>query len=87
MGYRRRAGGGRRDAIEPAIIERLRAMGCQVWLLSGTGNPDLLVRLPSGLWQPFEVKTGKAKLTANQDARNWPVLRSVEDAMREVGAL
>lgn len=84
MGYRRRAGGGRRDAIEPAIIKRLRAMGCQVWLLSGTGNPDLLVKR-AGRFYVFEVKSGKAKLTPNQNHANWPILRCVEDALRELG--
>ena len=83
MGYRKRAGGGRRDAVEPAIVATLRAIGCQVWHLSGTGNPDLLVKR-AGRFHVFEVKSGKAKLTANQDARNWPVLRSVDDALREI---
>lgn len=83
MGYRRRAGGGRRDKAEPAIIEALKALGCRVWQLSGTGNPDLLVKR-AGRFYVFEVKSGKARLTPNQDAGNWPVLRSVEDAVREV---
>lgn len=84
MSYRRRAGGGKRDAVEPAIVSALKAAGCQVWLLSGTGNPDLLVKR-AGRFYAFEVKSGKAKLTVNQDARNWPVLRSVEDALATMG--
>lgn len=86
MSYRRRAGGGRRDTAESAIVEALRAAGCQVWLLSGTGNPDLLVKR-GGRFMVFEVKTGpKAKLTANQDAANWPILRSVDDALQWANA-
>lgn len=85
MGYRRRAGGGRRDASEPAIVAALRAIGCQVWLLSGTGNPDLLVKR-AGRFYVFEVKSGNARLTPNQDERNWPILRSVDDAVREMSS-
>lgn len=80
VGYRRRAGGGKRDKSEKDIIQVLEAMGCQVWQLSGTGNPDLLVKR-AGRFYAFEVKSGKGKLTANQDARNWPILRSVDDAL------
>ena len=79
MGYRRRAGGGKRDLAEPAIIQALEAVGCRVYQLSGTGNPDLLV------WRgrPFvmEVKTGQGKRTKAQQGAPWPVVRTVEQAL------
>lgn len=49
----------KRDDNEAAIVKALRAMGCLVEFISGTGIPDLLV------WSPFrkcilllEVKDG-----------------------------
>lgn len=85
MGYRRRAGGGKRDAAEQGIIDALRATGAVVWQLSGTSNPDLLI-LSRGQWVPCEVKTGKAgKLTRNQESIPWPVVRSVSDALALIG--
>lgn len=66
-------------------MQTLRAMGCQVWFLSGTGNPDLLVKR-AGRFYAFEVKSGKAKLTPNQNHANWPILRCVEDALAVLGS-
>lgn len=85
MGYRRRAGGGRRDAAEGAIIRALTAVGAQTWQVGGTSNPDLLVRFRDRLYG-FEVKTGKGTLTKNQNAYDWPVIRTPEDALQHIGA-
>ncbi len=74
MGFRRRAGGGKRDTAESPIVAALEAVGASVWKIGGTGNPDLLVRY-RGVWMPAEVKTGKGGLTKNQVALMWPVWR------------
>ncbi len=87
MGFRRRAGGGKRDTMEAAIVQALRAVGVGVWQLGGTGNPDLLCRLRHG-WLPLEVKSGHAgTLTMNQQSLQWPVVRSVDEALQAVGAV
>lgn len=83
MGFRRRAGGGKRDSAEPAIIDALRAIGARVWPLGGTGNPDVLV-LFRARFTPLEIKTGKGKTTENQSDIPWPIVRTPEDAIREV---
>ncbi len=86
MGYRRRAGGGKRDSAEKAIVEALEAVGAEVFKLSGTGNPDLLVRY-KGRWMPFEVKTGRGVLTRNQQALTWPVIREPRHALHVLGIM
>lgn len=68
-----------------AIVEALRAVGATIYQLSGTSNPDLLVRY-RGIWQPLEVKSGKAgRLTKNQSAIEWPVVRDVPQALSAIG--
>ena len=84
MGWRRRAGGGRRDASEVPIVAALEALGASVWKLGGTGNPDLLVRY-QGLWTPLEVKGTSGSLTRNQQALSWPVVRTVHEACAAIG--
>lgn len=84
MGYRKRAGGGKRDAIEQAIVEALTGRMVSVWRLGGTGNPDLLVLIPGGRWMPIEVKSGNAPMTRNQQRIPWPIVRSVDDALNLV---
>lgn len=84
MGYRRRAGGGRRDANEGPIVDALRKVGCRVWFLGGTGNPDLLVER-GGRFYPLETKQPKGRRTQNQADIPWPVVRTVEDALAVVG--
>ncbi len=84
MGWRRRAGGGKRDTAEDPIVAALEAVGASVWKLGGTGNPDLLVRY-RGIWTPAEVKTGKGALTKNQGGLLWPIWRCPEDALRAIG--
>ncbi len=86
MGWRRRAGGGKRDLAEDPIVAALEAVGASVWKLGGTGNPDLLT-LYRGVWRPCEVKTGKGGLTANQEHLKWAVVRTPEDALKLIGAV
>ena len=84
--FRRGGGRKRRDSNEPAIIDALRKSGCQVWQLGGTGLPDLLCLTPSGDYVPLEVKTRTGRLTKvqAQQAAPWPIVRSVDEAIREV---
>ncbi len=84
MGWRRRAGGGKRDTAEDPIVAALEAVGASVWKIGGTGNPDLLT-LYRGVWRPCEVKTGKGALTPNQARLQWPVIRTVQDALDLIG--
>ncbi len=86
MGWRRRAGGGKRDIAEDPIVAALEAAGASVWKIGGTGNPDLLVRY-RGVWTPGEVKTGKGALTKNQSGLLWPIWRCPDDALRTIGAM
>lgn len=83
MSWRRRAGGGKRDLSEKPIVEALEAAGARVWRIGGTGNPDLLVRY-RGRYVPLEVKTGKGRMTENQDDIPWPIVRSPEEALAEI---
>ena len=86
MTFRRGGAGKRRDAIEPAIIEALRAHGVTVWQISGRGLPDLLC-WHRRRWTPLEVKTGpKARLSAVQAVQQapWAIVRSVDEALAAV---
>lgn len=83
MGWRRRAGGGKRDSAEAGIIQALEAIGVRVWRVGGTGNPDILC-LYRGVYTPMEVKTGTGKATVNQQAIPWPVVRTPEQALDQV---
>jgi Holliday junction resolvase len=73
----------RRDANEKAIVKALEAVGAHVTKISGEGAPDLLVRFQGRLWA-FEVKAAKGKQTEAQIETQWPVIRSVEDALQAV---
>lgn len=83
MGYRRRAGGGKRDTAEGPILDALRAVGAEFWQIGGTGNPDVLCRFRGHLYAA-EVKTGSGKETGNQGA--FPIWRTPEDALKAIGA-
>lgn len=85
MSFRKRAGGGKRDAIEPAVIQALEACGVRCWRIGGTGNPDVLTLSPIGRYLPLEVKSGKAGLTKNQADIPWPIVRSVAEALALFG--
>lgn len=74
----------RRDVNEKPIREALEAIGATVTPISGKGAPDLLVRLRGHLWA-FEVKSAKGQQTDAQELTDWPIVRSVEDALRAVG--
>lgn len=87
MGYRRTAGGGRRDHAEAPIVAALEAVGARCWRLGGVGNPDLLV-LYNGLYYVGEAKTGKrGRLTRHQQDIPWPVWRTPLDALTTIGAV
>ena len=86
MSYRKRAGGGKRDTAEGPIVDALRAVGARVWHIGGTGNPDLLVEW-RGVWTPLEAKSKGGTLTRNQQALAWVVVRTPEEALREIGAM
>jgi hypothetical protein len=86
MGLRRYAN--KRDTAEQTIVKALEDMSCLVIRMD---KPvDLLVQIP-GVRQIIlaEVKTGKGKLTEEQEAfisRGWEVwiLRDVQDAINMV---
>lgn len=82
----KRGAGGKRDGNETPIVEALRAIGCRVWFLSGQGNPDLLV-YREGRYYPMETKQRKGTLTPNQADIPWPIVRSVDEAIRVVNGL
>lgn len=79
MGYRRRAGGGKRDLSEKVIVDTLRKLGVRCWYLSGTGNADILT-LYGDSYLPLEVKTGKGKRTRNQLDAPWPLVTTFNEA-------
>jgi Holliday junction resolvase len=76
----------RRDSIEPEIVKALEAVGWEVTRISGKGAPDILVRKGAGsLAYGFEIKSGSGKRTEAQEATQWPVIRSVSEALEAVG--
>lgn len=76
----------RRDANEQPIVDALRALGAHVTRISGKGAPDLLVR-HRGQLHAFEVKSEKGSRTAAQELTEWPIVRSVDEALRVIGAI
>lgn len=80
----------RRDIAEKPIVDALRALGFTVSRLTGKGNPDILVRAKSrsgpNAWG-FEVKTGDAGRTAAQEVTEWPIVRSIDDALHEIAPI
>lgn len=85
MTYLRGGARRRRDTIEPAIIEALRARGVRTWQVGGRSLPDLLC-WHRGRPVVLEIKSGNARLSAVQarDLAPWPVVRSVEEAVAAV---
>jgi hypothetical protein len=61
-----------------------RAIGAEVWRLSGTGIPDVLVRF-RGTLHAFEIKTATGKVRATQG--DFPIIRNMEEALQAVGAV
>lgn len=84
MTFRRGGAGKRRDANEPALIAGWRAIGAEVWQVSGTGLPDVLVRFRGHL-HAFEIKTATGALTEHQG--DFPVIRSMDEALNAIGAV
>ena len=86
MGFRRRAGGGRRDSNERDIIDVMEAIGARVYPIGGTGNPDLAIWFRG---RPYlcEVKTAKGKRTDNQTDIPWPIVRDYVDAFAVIGVM
>ena len=80
----------RRDSNEQPIVDALMGIGAVVFRLSAPGCPDLLVGF-RGRWMPMEVKTDDGKLTELQwgawNGCEFPIVRSVDDAMRAIGAV
>lgn len=76
----------RRDANEKPIRKALAAVGAHVTQVSGKGAPDLLVRFQGRLWA-FEVKAAKGTRTDAQDESQWPIIRSVDEALQAIGVL
>lgn len=74
----------KRDANEDGIVQALEAVGAHVTRISGKGAPDILVSLRGRLYA-LEVKSGKGKQTTAQQATDWPIVRSIEDAFQAIG--
>ena len=70
----------RRDASEKAIVAALEALGAHVTRVSGVGAPDLLVRWRGRLWA-WEVKSATGTRTQAQQESQWPIVRSVDEAI------
>ena len=74
----------RRDANEPAIVKALEDIGAEVTRLSGKGVPDLLVRYRGRVFG-FEVKSAIGTQTTAQVDTDWPIVRTVEQALIAIG--
>lgn len=75
----------RRDANEREIIEGLRAVGAEVTPISGKGAPDILVRR-DGFLYAFEIKGKAGKRTDAQVLSQWPIVRSLDEALTAICA-
>lgn len=84
MTFRRGGAGKRRDTNEASLIAGWRAIGAEVWQVSGRGLPDVLVRF-RGRLHGFEIKTSMGKLTEHQGA--FPVVRNMEEGLQAIGAV
>lgn len=76
----------RRDGNEQAIVAGLQAVGAHVTRISGKGAPDILVAFHDTLYA-FEVKTATGSRTAAQEVSQWPIVRTMDDALKAIGAL
>jgi Holliday junction resolvase len=74
----------KRDANEAAIVKALRQIGAEVFPLSGRGIPDVLVRYRGAVYA-FEIKSATGKRTEAQVDTQWPVIRSIQEALAAVG--
>ncbi len=76
----------KRDANEKPIREALEAAGATVTPISGKGAPDILVRFRGKVYA-FEVKSEKGERTDAQEDSQWPIVRTEDEALREIGAI
>jgi hypothetical protein len=74
----------KRDVNEDAIVDALRAVGCDVTHISGKGAPDLLIRF-RGILVALEVKGKRGRRTIAQESSRWPVVRTVDEALEMIG--
>ena len=83
------------DSIEPEIVAALREVGASVvhlWQASKAGAPDLIVAW-SGQVHLLEVKSPTGRLSKEQREFHamWKapihIVRSVDEALRAIGAL
>lgn len=72
--------------MERPIVAALRAVGADVTPISGKGAPDLLVRF-RGRLVAVEVKSAKGDRTEAQEVSRWPIVRTIEDALKIIGAV
>jgi hypothetical protein len=87
MSFRRGGAGKRRDAIEPAVIQALRAIGVTCYQINGRALPDVLCER-RGRWLPLGIKSGeKARLTRSERETppSWPMVHSVDQALALFG--
>lgn len=85
MAFRRGGAGKRRDSNERAICAGLKAVGAEVWYISGGfGLPDILVRF-RGTLHAFEIKTATGTLKPLQGA--FPIIRTMDEGLRAIGAM
>jgi len=87
MSFRRGGAGKRRDAIEPEVIQALRAIGVKVYQINGRALPDLLCE-QRGRWVPLGIKSGeKSRLTPSERETppSWPLVHSVREALEQFG--
>jgi len=75
----------RRDLNEPDIVEALISVGAQVTRISGKGAPDLLVRF-RGRHYGLEVKSLVGRQTQAQTETDWPIVRTISEALSAIGA-
>lgn len=80
---------GKRDAMEPYIIDALESIGVTVRRVNQEGLPDLLTH-SRGRWLPIEVKSSaRGILTPLQrdlhDVAAFPMVWTVEDALALFG--
>ena len=75
----------RRDSNEAQIVEALRSVGATVTRISGPGAPDLLVSYRGRIYG-LEVKSKAGRRTQAQEQSQWPIVRTVEEALQAVGA-
>ena len=74
----------RRDQNEAAIVQALQQLGASVTKISGDGAPDLLVAHRGRLFA-FEVKSATGTRTRAQAESQWPIVRSIDEALSILG--